>query len=109
MALKKKTLRQLSREPPNEEELTEIVAESKTGSDRSSTIITCTHLQDRIAGLILLNLARGKDADTVNRMYERDGPLSTFYGQIQLGFAMGLFSDEIRKDLTRIRAIRSNR
>jgi len=40
-------------------------------------------------------------------LFDRDGPLSSFSGQIKVGYAMGIYDAAIRRDLDRMREIRN--
>ncbi|MEX1059878.1 MAG: MltR family transcriptional regulator [Methyloceanibacter sp.] len=101
-----RSLRTISREEPTRDEMLEMLRESWRGSDLMAAIIPCVHLQDAIAQLIIAHFPR-TDKDVIEGLYERDGPLSTFFSQIQLGYAMGLFDRDVKRDLDTIRHIRN--
>jgi hypothetical protein len=104
--IKLKTLRQISREGLRDEDETAWRAELDNASDRSTAIIGGLLVEDYLAGELLAHLNR-TDNDTLNDLFGRDGPLSTFYSLTQLAYAMAIIDDETMNALNIVRQVRN--
>jgi DNA-binding MltR family transcriptional regulator len=102
----KKNLRRITREKPDQIEHSKVFREIVKGTDRSAAILCCVQLEDAVVTLILTQL-KNKNERTLERLYERGGPLGSFSAQINLAFALGLFDEKTRIQLDTIRFIRN--
>src|SRR5271165_48520 len=103
----KPSLRRLSRRQPTDDELKETLeAIVDDLPDRMVAIIMPSLVESDLEKLIIMNLPI-KDRDTVAALTERDGALSTFFGKIDLSYALALISSASRNNLHCIRRIRN--
>lgn len=102
----KKGLRELSRERATGEELNLLLEEIPKATDRHAVILLCSLLQSYLCVMIIRHL-KNDDVDTLEELYEHGGPLSSFYSQIHLAYALGLFDKKIKRDLNTVRTIRN--
>ena len=87
-------------------QLREFTEELHKQTDRGAGIVAAAVLEDALETTIeqrLLELS----ADRREKLFGRLAPLSTFSAKIELGFALGLFSNEGRKALDMIRDVRN--
>ncbi len=75
-----------------------------TESDRGAAILAASHLEAFLGDCLLAFLI--DDNYVEERLFER-GPLSSFDGRIDMAFALGLISREVRSNLHAIRRIRN--
>lgn len=100
-------LRKLSREAPSAEELAAIRKETEKLDDRAAAIIESS-LVERALELVIRSALPPMDNAAWAELVERDdGPLSRFSHKIKLGYAMKLFEQSVRDDLSRIKNIRN--
>jgi len=103
----KRSLRKLSRDALNpKEDRALFYQEAMSGSDRSAAIMMGAIVENALGSLITLHLKR-RDKNTIEALYERDGPLSTFFSVINLAYAMGLINKPVSESLHSIRRIRN--
>jgi hypothetical protein len=87
-------------------EASRIFKEVSESSDRSTAILLAAFVERMLELNITLRYPR-RDQPTLNRLTDRDGPLSSFYSKTQLAYAMGIISSEIRDEIDCIRRIRN--
>lgn len=75
-------------------------------SDRALAITAGAFLDDRLESRIRSRMI--SDKTVVEGMFKKSGPLSSFHSRIELGYLLSLYSDEIRRDLHRVRKIRND-
>jgi hypothetical protein len=103
---KKKTLRALSNKPIETEDVQGIAAEISQVSDRTAAIVLASWVERALEQWIIQILPR-RDAETLERLQDRDGPLSGFFAKIHLGYALSLYDAGVRDNLEIIRRIRN--
>lgn len=81
------------------------VKELNSISDRSAAIVGAAFLDNRIA--LKLSYLMKDDKTVREELLENSGPLATFSSRIRLGYMLGLYSEEVYKDLHIIRKIRN--
>jgi hypothetical protein len=101
-------LRDLSR-PWNSatEEFASVVIEVKDSPDRSAGIVMASMMARVLEHVILARLMIVEKKQRALPLFERDGALSSFYGNIHLAFALQLISETVRDDLDIIRRVRN--
>jgi len=87
-------------------DLLEIVAEIRQSSDRTAAIVLGSLVERTVEQRLLAALPR-HDERTAERLLARDGPLSSFYGKNQLGYALGVYDETILQQLEIIRRVRN--
>jgi hypothetical protein len=88
------------------EEFASVLTEVKDSPDRSACIVVTSMLARVLEHVILARLMIVEKRRIVP-LFERDGALSTFYGNIHLAFALKLISETVRDDLDVIRRVRN--
>jgi len=100
----KRSLRTLSRAQVSDEDID--ILFNEVHADRSYCIILASMIERHLEQAIIERLRLiNKEAEKL--LFEREGALSTFFGNIHLGYALGLFDDRMRDDLNVIRRIRN--
>jgi hypothetical protein len=104
----KSRLRALSRRDPSDEELQAAFAhlESPDVSDMVAAILGAALVEYSLE-VVVRQRFRNNDAETWMRMIESVGPLHDFHAKIITGFALGIFSEELRANLNLVRGIRN--
>jgi len=75
-----------------------IVEDARRSSDRTAAIVLASWLEQVLEQVIVGKFSR-KDAATVKNMQDRGGALSSFFGKIYLGYALGLYEEDILSNL----------
>src|SRR5687768_9142964 len=89
------------------EQITAFLEELKTQSDRGVAIVAASVLEEITKGLILARLIE-LSSDRRDTLFEKTGaPLSSFSAKIEMAFALGAITNEIRLGLHLIREIRN--
>jgi hypothetical protein len=88
------------------EEFASVLTEVKDSPDRSACIVVTSMLARVLEHVILARLMIVEKRRMIP-LFERDGALSTFYGNIHLAFALQLVSETVRDDLDVIRRVRN--
>jgi DNA-binding MltR family transcriptional regulator len=101
----KRSLRTLSRAQLTDDDDIAILFD-EVHADRSYCIILASMIERHLEQAIIERL-RLINKDAEKPLFDREGALSTFFGNIHLGYALGLFSDTVRDDLNVIRRIRN--
>jgi hypothetical protein len=83
-----------------------IVEDARRSSDRTAAIVLASWLEQVLEQVIVGKFSR-KDAATIKNMQDRGGALSSFFGKIYLGYALGLYEEDILSNLEIIRKIRN--
>jgi hypothetical protein len=104
----KRTLRDLSRDLPTKEEYAKLAAETSdtSTSDRSVAILLAAQIERYLEFAIMSKLGH-VDSETHDKLIERDGALSTFFGKQYLGHALQLYNKAMLADMDIIRRIRN--
>lgn len=100
------TLRALTRMRPSHQEWDDSWKEMREGTARSAAIIASAFTEDALRFAILDRCVLLEPPD-IDRLLEPPGPMSSFYGKIELGFALGLYGPMVHDDLHTVRAIRN--
>jgi DNA-binding MltR family transcriptional regulator len=103
---KRITLSELARKAIANEEFPEIGEEAFQSSDRTAAIVLASGVERILEQSIIAVLPRHDDR-TVERLLGRDGPLDSFYGKNQLGYALGIYGGTALKNLEAVRKIRN--
>jgi DNA-binding MltR family transcriptional regulator len=90
----------------NAGDLNDVVAEIRQASDRTAAIVLGSLVERTVEQRILAALPR-HDEKTAERLLARDGPLSSFYGKNQLGYALGAYDETILHQVEIIRRVRN--
>lgn len=85
----------------------DFVPELHDASDRSAAILISANVARDLEQLIMSSIISTTDEDVKSRLLGRDGALSSFYGNIYLGHAIGLYGQEVLNNLEAIRRIRN--
>jgi hypothetical protein len=99
-------LRELSARGIEAQDLEEMSREIRGISDRSAAIVLASWVERTLEEDIIRILPRN-DKEIVDKLVERDGALSTFYGKIHLGYALNLYDETTRDNLDCLRRIRN--
>jgi DNA-binding MltR family transcriptional regulator len=102
----KPSLKKLGREIPTIDEFNQIDREVLTAHDRAVAILLVSQVERFLEMTIISHLFR-QDDNTIYLLIARDGPLSSFYSKITLGYAMGFITDPEKDDLNNLREIRN--
>lgn len=100
------TLSQLARKAIADEEFPEIGEEAFHSSDRTAAIVLASGVERILEQSIIATLPR-HDNRTVERLLGRDGPLDSFYGKSQLGYALSIYGSTTLDNLEAVRKIRN--
>ena len=82
-----------------------IVESYRSESDRAAAIFAASFLENRLGEMLRQFLVAHKDVDNSFEPYK---PLSTFSSIIDISFALGLLTKEMKSDSTLIRKIRNH-
>ena len=102
--MKKETIREVVERAYDE--IAAYYTELEGESDRAASILAAAHFEGRLRRAILTKFVP-VNKDFEQRVFTNYGPLSTFSGKIDIGFALGLYDNRIRKGLHTIRRIRN--
>jgi hypothetical protein len=83
-------------------------AELESASDRGAAIFMASNVERVLERLLIEAVLQNQDDHaTRKRLVDRDGALETFYGKNYLGYALGLYDEELLYNLERIRELRN--
>jgi hypothetical protein len=82
-----------------------IIEELGHTSDRAAAIVGAVMVDESLTGLLKSRLSR--DQRLLDELFRSSGPLGAFSVKINLGFLMGLYSGDTRKELETIKNIRN--
>jgi DNA-binding MltR family transcriptional regulator len=74
-------------------------------SDRAAALLIASFLESGLSDGLKRSLV---EDDSVTRLFQAYGPLATLSGKIDIAFAVGLLTTEIKADLHLIRKIRNH-
>lgn len=77
------------------------------GSDRSAVILQAASVEMSLETLIISKMRRDFPEDLRGRLFEGNGPLSTFSSKILIGYALDLYGPVFRHDLDIIKELRN--
>jgi len=86
-----------------------IVDELESQTDRGAAIIGAALVEDLLRQALLSRMRVGTALEkrTASRLFGTMGPLSSFSAKIDLGVLLGLYPEEVRGDLHRVREVRN--
>lgn len=86
-----------------------IVDELEQQTDRGAAIIGAALVESLLRQSLesRMRLRTSSEKRTANRLFGTMGPLSSFSAKIDLGVLLGLYPEEVRADLHRIREVRN--
>jgi hypothetical protein len=70
--------------------------EVQQGSDRSACIIMSAMVERFLERELLMRLMISESSSKHQALFERDGALSTFFGNIHLAYALDMISQDMR-------------
>ena len=82
------------------------IKEINDQTDRGAALIVATWLDEELRAAIKTRFVNSDFNET--RVFEGNGPLSTFSSKIDIGYSLGLLSKQNYSDLTIIRKIRND-
>jgi hypothetical protein len=102
-------LRDVFRDSYQTAEIPALLQDLKRGSDRTVCIILSSMIERDLESLILHRIMLGMPLSKTRRddLFDKDGPLSTFSGNIKLARALGVIGSITDKELNAIRKIRN--
>jgi hypothetical protein len=92
---RKRTLRELSRQQLSREDASALESELRISSDRSTCIILSSLAERNLESAIMSRIYIS-DTEIAKPLFDRDGALSTFYGNIYLAYALGMIDAVVR-------------
>lgn len=102
----KRTLRTLSSQVPEQEEVERILLSLSTSDDRTAAIVGASLVESALQRRLVQSFdSRAKDVE--RRVFEHRGPLSDFNSKILIAQAFAVVSDRLADDMQRIRKIRN--
>jgi hypothetical protein len=101
-----RTLRDLIGKTPSLEQWNEAWNEIRSGTPRAAAVLAASFVQSAIIFALRYRFVE-KPPFKIDRLLEPPGPLSSFYGCIEMGFALGAYGPMIYNDLCAIRRIRN--
>ncbi|TPL51621.1 hypothetical protein FJ957_08575 [Mesorhizobium sp. B2-4-6] len=87
-------------------EFDEILLEMGNGSDRSAAILGASYVETVLRQCLFHRLVSMSVTDA-RKLVGHAGPLGSFSQTIEMGFALGLYGQVVRKDLHLIREVRN--
>jgi hypothetical protein len=105
--LKRRSLARLTRLEITDEEEDVHYAELLGSSDRTVCIVASARIERQLEFLLLAHLEIDESDELLDLLFERDGALSTFYGNIRFGRALGFYDKSFQDAMDTIRRIRN--
>lgn len=102
----KRTVRDLSRDPPAFEDRAELSKMQDEGPDMVLAIIGAALIEHEIEHLIIARLKR-RDAVTILKCVENNGPMAGLYSKTVLAYAMGILDEVTLENANIVRLIRN--
>lgn len=102
---KRKEQERAAHDDLSDDELDAALAEITSGSDRVAAVMGGALVQNALMGALIQCLE--DDSDLPKLFDSVRGPLSSFYGQIIMGKALGLFDETLANSLHTVRSIRN--
>lgn len=104
-----RSLRSLSRQYPELQDIMFIIGDIHVPLEQSdrTTAIVAGALLDMFLELALRSRLVDLPEESVKNLFFNDGPLATMSARIALGYALGLFNEAVRDELTTLRHIRN--
>jgi hypothetical protein len=102
----KRTLRDLSRERPTDEEALALVDAAQSGSPIVTAILGQALVEHNLEEIIRTRF-KNKDDASWGRMTGDNGPLSSFSQKIIMGHALGIYKEDTRINLNIIKNVRN--
>jgi hypothetical protein len=78
-----------------------------TAGDRAAVILQASNVENILQGVIEKKMRQPLSRDLRERLFEGNGPLSSFASKINVAYALRLFGDVFRHDLDLIRELRN--
>ena len=93
-------------------ELEAYYEEINGASDRAAAILAAEYFSGKLRDAIMRGFAGrnrefGELIDSGGNVFKRNNPISNFSAKTEIGFALGLYSNEIRKNLHKIQEVRN--
>jgi hypothetical protein len=88
----------------NDDEI-QIWREIEATSDRVTAIVSAAFIEERVRDAISSRLLR--DSKRVKKLFDPDGPIGTYDAKVLLGYLIGIYVDETRKNLEAIGKMRN--
>ena len=103
---KTRTLRELSRLSPTDDEIDVLLSEIDTHNHRAAAVLGGAFVEDALEYAIQRRFLSLSKAES-EFIFEYPGPLSSFDAKIRAGFGIGLYGTIVRNDLHVIRRVRN--
>jgi hypothetical protein len=87
------------------EEFRSMMAEIQSGSDRAAAIVAAACVEDQLGEA--LRVVMEKDETVIRDMFRSSGPLGSFSAKISLGYLLGLYEKDMKKEIDTIKEIRN--
>jgi hypothetical protein len=81
------------------------MAEIESGSDRAAAIVAAACVEDQLGGALQAGMER--DESVLREVFRSSGPLGSFSAKISLGYLLGLYEKDMKKELDTIKEIRN--
>jgi DNA-binding MltR family transcriptional regulator len=102
----KRSVRDLSRDPPAFEDHDEIIKMQNEGPDLVLAITASALIEYEIETLIIARMKR-RDPNTILKCFENNGPMSGLYSKSVLAYAMGILDEIMFENVNIVRLIRN--
>ena len=94
------------------DELKRYYDELDGASDRAAAILAAAYFEGKLGDAIMCRFAQMSSAfsdqiELGNRVFKKHNPIRNFSAKVEIGFALGLYNDEIRKNLQKAGKIRN--
>lgn len=86
-----------------------VIIEIEKQTDRAAAIIAGAFVERRLTNTIKNRIRRRSESEqkALADLFRESGPLGSFHARIDLGFVMGVYPEEVWKDLHTIKLIRN--
>ena len=97
----------------NWDEIGQREKELNGASDRAAAILAAAYFEAKLHDAIMREFSiRNRDLSILlesgEKIFKHNNPIKNFADKIEIAFALGLYSDEVRKNLHKIREIRNH-
>jgi DNA-binding MltR family transcriptional regulator len=100
-------VKQYTRQKLTREEQAELFKEVSSGEPRASILLAATFVEDALRRCIEWKFGHLDTAEIKALFEEQGGPLHTFAGKIQMGYALDIIDADIQHDLDLLRNLRN--
>jgi hypothetical protein len=94
-------------EPPPQFDYAETIRKIVLHTDTATAVVFASRVEDWLGAAIKTRMRVDLSSRLRERLFEGYGPLSTFSGKIDIGYALSMFEADIYNDLRAIKDIRN--